>query len=114
MPVQLLLVLRFLLRLSKVYGRHGSRLILSPPTSPCNIHSLDDICGLFGSYSCCHCSLPTTCCSLHKIVDLVGALKHLADLLHDRGVHTLSLLDLLAVAEDDSGGSLGDTEVLLM
>jgi hypothetical protein len=51
--------------------------------------------------------------SLRNIVNLVGALEHLHDLLHDRGVHALGLLELLAVAEDNSGGSLGDTEVLL-
>ena len=46
------------------------------------------------------------------IVDL-SALEHLADLLHDGRVHALGLLELLAVAEDDSGGCLGNTEVLL-
>jgi len=56
----------------------------------------------------------TTYGSLRKFVDLVGALKHLHDLLHDLRLHALGLLELLAVAEDDSGGSLGDTEVLLV
>jgi hypothetical protein len=73
-----------------------------------------DICGLFELYSCYHCSCLTTYCSLRKFMDLVGALEHLHDLLHDLGLHALGLLELLAVAVDDSGGSLGDTEVLLM
>jgi hypothetical protein len=47
------------------------------------------------------------------MVNLVGALEHLHDLLHDLGVHALGLLELLAVAVDNSRGSLGDTEVLL-
>lgn len=39
--------------------------------------------------------------------------EHLADLLHDLGVHALSLLELLAVTVDNSGGCLGDAEVRL-
>lgn len=53
-------------------------------------------------------------CSLRKLVDLVGALKQLHDLLHDLRLHALGLLELLAVAEDHSGGSLGDAEVRLI
>jgi hypothetical protein len=53
-------------------------------------------------------------CSLRRFVDLVGALKHLHDLLHDLRLHALGLLELLAVAEYHSGGSLGDTEVRLV
>lgn len=52
--------------------------------------------------------------SLRELVDLVGALKHLHDLLHDLRLHTLGLLELLAVAVDNSGGSLGNTEVRLV
>ena len=44
----------------------------------------------------------------------LSALEHLHDLLHDLRLHALGLLKLLAVAEDNSGGSLGDTEVLLV
>jgi hypothetical protein len=77
-------------------------------------NTFEDIFGLFEPYSCCHCSCLTTYCSLRKFVDLVGALEHLHDLLHDLRLHALGLLELLAVAVDDSGGSLGDTEVLLM
>jgi hypothetical protein len=47
-------------------------------------------------------------------VILVGALEHLHDLLHDLGLHALGLLELLAVAVDDSRGSLADTEVGLV
>jgi hypothetical protein len=49
---------------------------------------------------------------LRSIVNL-GALEHLHDLLHDLGVHALGLLQLLAVAEDNGGRCLRDTEVLL-
>lgn len=52
--------------------------------------------------------------SLRKLVDLVGALKHLHDLLHDLRLHALGLLELLAVAVDNSGGGLGNTEVRLV
>lgn len=63
-------------------------------------------------YSYLHCRHLTIRSSLHKIIDL-GALKELHDLLHDLRVHALGLLELLAITVDDSGGSLGDTEVLL-
>ena len=53
-------------------------------------------------------------CSLREFMYLVGALKQLHDLLHDLRLHALGLFELLAVAEDDSGGSLGDTEVRLV
>ena len=52
--------------------------------------------------------------SLRKFVTLVGALEHLHDLLHDLRLHAIGLLELLAVAVDNSGGSLGDTEVRLV
>ena len=44
----------------------------------------------------------------------LSALEHLHDLLHDLRLHALGLLELLTVAEDNSGGSLGDTEVSLV
>jgi hypothetical protein len=53
-------------------------------------------------------------CSLRSFINLVGALKQLHDLLHDLRLHALGLLELLAVAVDDSGGGLGDTEVFLV
>lgn len=53
-------------------------------------------------------------CSLRSFINLVGALKQLHDLLHDLRLHALGLLELLAVAENHSGGSLGDTEVRLV
>lgn len=52
------------------------------------------------------------CISL-QLFDLRGALEHLPDLPHDLRVHTLSLLQLLAIAVDNSGGSLGNAKVLL-
>ena len=51
---------------------------------------------------------------MRKFVNLVGALEQLHDLLHDLRLHALGLLELLAVAVDDSGGGLGDTEVFLV
>ena len=39
--------------------------------------------------------------------------EHLANLLHGRDVHTLDLLQLLAVSVDDCSRGLGDAEVLL-
>lgn len=47
-------------------------------------------------------------------INLRGALEHLHDLLHDLRLHALGLLELLAVAVDNSGRSLGDTEVRLV
>ena len=44
----------------------------------------------------------------------LSALEHLHDLLHDLRLHTLGLLELLAVAVDNGGGGFGDTEVLLV
>lgn len=52
------------------------------------------------------------CISL-QLFDLRGALEHLPDLPHDLRVHALSLLQLLAIAVDNSGGSLGNAKVLL-
>jgi hypothetical protein len=49
---------------------------------------------------------------IRSIVHL-SALEHLHDLLHDRRVHALGLLQLLAIAVDEGGRGLGDAKVLL-